>query len=70
MKKQQATMKKTVKGAYPCCKGESRFPFYEAVKTELYERTCPKCGKEWDVRRTEFAVLDKDGSRIDQLDWE
>jgi transcription initiation factor IIE alpha subunit len=63
-------MKKTVKAQYPCCKSEARFPFYEAVKTELYERTCPKCGKEWDVRRSEVVTIGSDGSRVDRFDWE
>jgi len=38
------------------------------VPHERYERTCGGCGWNWSIDRT--TTRDRDGIRIDTLDWE
>ncbi len=64
------SIKGTIKSSYPCCKGACLLPFYAAIKREKYERRCPRCGKLWAIERRLLSLLGKDGSRIDQLDWQ
>lgn len=50
---------------YPCCGGSSRFP----VDADLYDRTCPRCGKRWSVRRRAASAHTAVLNVVGVLEW-
>ena len=52
---------------YPCCNGRARFVATNHIPREHYERRCPRCGTNWDVRR--MTASDNGDVRIDIIEW-
>jgi hypothetical protein len=58
----------TLKTTHPCCGGRVRLTALQGVPRERYERKCYGCGWTWTVTRT--TVGERDGVRVDRLDWD
>lgn len=58
----------TLHTIYPCCGGRARILALVDIPREVYDRRCPRCGKQWCVERR-IAVM-RYGARIDILEWE
>lgn len=53
--------------SYPCCGQRSVIRALERIPREMYERTCARCGQQWDIERR--TVREQGSGRVDVLEW-
>ena len=59
-----------LKNKFPCCGGAARI--HTDTDIEFYERTCPRCGKEWIIKRRIVSSQTRElvNADVEILDWE
>lgn len=59
--------RKRLRAKYPCCCGETRLLATMELPLEKYHRTCPRCGKAWEIERT--IIRERQTHTIHRLVW-
>ena len=61
-------LQRLARSKYPCCHGSCLVRRIRGVPMERYGKTCPACGRVWDVRVT--LLSDVGGVCIEKWEWE